>query len=47
MKDIYDYDDRCYECTGDGDDYYYDAEKDEYVCACDECPYSGYDPWED
>ena len=32
--------DRCYECGGYGDDYYYDDEKDEYVKACDECPYN-------
>ena len=33
-------DDRCYECGGYGDDYYYDDEKDEYVKACDDCPYN-------
>ena len=33
--------DRCYECTGYGDDYYYDAESDSYVKACDDCPYNG------
>ena len=26
----------CYECTGYGDDYYYDDDG-ELVCACDEC----------
>ena len=25
-------DDYCYECTGYGDDYYYDEEFDEYCC---------------
>ena len=33
-------DDRCYECTGDGDDYYYDEDTGEYVSACDGCPYA-------
>ncbi|MBQ1779397.1 MAG: hypothetical protein IIZ93_14685 [Acidaminococcaceae bacterium] len=33
-------DDRCYECTGDGDDYYYDEDTGEYVHACNECPYA-------
>lgn len=37
--DDYDY---CYECTGYGDDYYFD-EDGELVCACDECPFQ---PWE-
>lgn len=32
----------CYECTGYGDDYYYDNEKDELVCACDNCPNNPY-----
>lgn len=31
--------DRCYECSGYGDDYYYDAEKDELVSACPTCPF--------
>ena len=35
--DDYDY---CYECTGYGDDWYYDAETGEDVCACDECIYN-------
>ena len=35
-----DYDDYCYECTGYGDDYYYDEEKGEYVKACDDCSYN-------
>lgn len=42
----YDYD-MCYECTGYGDDYYYDSEKDEYVSACDDCPYNYQSYWED
>lgn len=33
-------DDKCYECTAYGDDYYYNEEKGEYVRACDECPYN-------
>lgn len=39
------YDDRCYECRGYGDDYYYDKENDDYVSACDECPFS--EQWRD
>lgn len=31
--------DRCYECTGYGDDYYTD-ENGEMKHACDECPFS-------
>lgn len=31
-----DLDDRCYECTGYGDDYYMD-ENGEWVSACDDC----------
>ena len=46
MKDIYDDVDRCYECTGLGDDYYYD-ENGDIVSYCDECYYSEYDPEED
>jgi len=34
------YDDRCYECTGYGDDYYYDEESGEWVSACDDCIYA-------
>lgn len=34
--------DRCYECTGYGDDYYTD-ENGDLVSACDECPFNGYD----
>lgn len=33
-------DDRCYECGGYGDDYYYDEGKDAYVKSCDDCPYN-------
>jgi len=39
-----DYDDRCYECTGYGDEIRYDPETDEYVYNCDDCPYNCY--WE-
>lgn len=34
--------DYCYECTGYGDDYYYDEETGEFVCACFDCPHSGF-----
>lgn len=37
----------CYECTGLGDDYHYDEEKDELVCSCDGCPYNPNPNWED
>lgn len=33
-------DDYCYECRGYGDDEYYDEELDEYVSACEECPFN-------
>ena len=36
-----DNDDNCYECRGYGNDYYYDAEADDYVSACEECIYNG------
>ncbi len=37
---MYDEDyDRCYECTGYGDDYYVD-ESGELVCACSDCPFN-------
>ena len=39
-------DDYCYECTGYGDDYYYDEELNDYVCACDDCPYND-NNWKD
>ena len=42
-------DDCCYECTGYGDDYYYDEETHDLVCACAEtvCPHpSGVACWE-
>ena len=32
--------DLCYECTGDGDDFYIDLETGELVNVCDGCPYS-------
>ena len=31
--------DRCYECTGYGDDYYYN-DNGELVKACDDCPFN-------
>lgn len=40
------YDDYCYECTGYGDDYYYDEELEEYVSACDKCVHNEAN-WED
>ena len=41
FEDYYEdyYDNICYECTGYGDDYYYDEELDELVCNCDTCPF--------
>ena len=39
--------DRCYECTGYGDDYIWDAEAGEYVSACKDCPFNGKDEEED
>ena len=33
-------DDHCYECTGYGDDYYWDEEEQEYVRACYNCPFN-------
>lgn len=41
MTDEWDDYDVCYECTGYGDDYYWDG--DNLVCACDNCPYNGRD----
>ena len=40
-------DDRCYECEGYGDDYYYDEDTDEWVSACDDCPYNIANSFED
>ena len=40
-------DDRCYECEGYGDDYYYDADTDEFVSACVDCPYNIANSFED
>ena len=31
--------DRCYECSGYGDDYYIDDDG-ELVCACEDCPFN-------
>lgn len=48
-NDFNDYDpdaDRCYECSGYGDDYYVD-ENGELVSACDDCPFNGHDPYDD
>lgn len=43
--DNYDY---CYECTGYGNDYYYDEELGDLVCACDTCPFNPLNyEWED
>ncbi len=47
MLRMYDEDyDRCYECTGYGDDYY-EGENGELVHACDDCPFNGTDDDED
>ena len=32
--------DRCYECTGYGDDWYTDPETGEWVWACDDCVFN-------
>lgn len=40
--DLDDYD-RCYECTGYGDDYYFD-ENGELVWACADCIYNRNEP---
>ena len=39
--------DRCYECEGYGDDYYYDADTDEFISACVDCPYNIANNFED
>lgn len=31
---------RCYECTGYGDDYYTDSETGELISNCDTCPFN-------
>lgn len=36
MADVWDDYDWCYECTGLGDDYYFDDDG-ELVCACADC----------
>ena len=33
-------DDYCYECRGYGNDMYYDEELEDYVSACEECPFN-------
>ena len=40
-------DDVCYECTGYGDDCYYDEEKNEFINCCNDCPYNRNDDWDD
>ena len=40
-------DDICYECTGYGNEYYYDEEKDEFINCYNDCPYNGNDDWDD
>lgn len=40
-------DDRCYECEGYGDDYYYVTDTDEFVSACVDCPYNIANSFED
>lgn len=37
--------DRCYECTANGDDYYLDG-NNEWVKACDDCPFNDLKDWE-
>ena len=32
--------DYCYECTGYGDDYFFNAETGERESACNECPFN-------
>ena len=46
--------DYCYECRGYGDDYVFDEKKNEWVSACDGCPYDERydadewgDPWDE
>lgn len=38
MDEKFDYD-YCYDCTGYGDDYYYN-EDGELICRCEECQYN-------
>ena len=38
-------DDKCYECTGYGDDYYLDDDGN-LISACEGCPYNRKDEWE-
>ena len=35
-----DNDDYCYECTGLGDDYFFNDETGEWECACWGCPFN-------
>ena len=42
----YDYDDRCYECKGYGDDWILDG-NGEWVRACDDCPFNELNSEED
>lgn len=37
---MFDNDDYCYECRGYGNDEYYDEELEEYVYACEDCPFN-------
>ena len=46
MPDEWDDYDRCYECTGYGDDYYLD-EQGEWVSACVDCPFNGLEDYYD
>lgn len=39
-EDFWDNYDYCYECTGYGDDYYFDEETGEWESACETCPYN-------
>ncbi len=41
-----DYYDHCYECTGCGNDYRLD-ENGEWVSCCPECPYNGWEDYDD
>ena len=39
-EDYWDNYDYCYECTGYGDDYYFDEETGEWESACEDCPHN-------
>lgn len=45
MTEEWDDYDRCYECTGYGDDYYLD-EHGEWVSACYDCPFNGMEDYD-